>query len=206
MIRIYVLDDHSLFREGLLRLLGADPEIEIVGSSGDVAEAEQQLATLPVDVLILDFELHDQPATPLVERLKSAGFAGRILMVTAGMSDRDAVELLRLGVGGVFHKQHASEELRRSIQEVYEGRALIEQRYLQKLVQSAETTQPRFTERDLKILRFVVEGLANKEIAAELGISESAAKASLQQLFAKTGVRTRSQLVRVALEQHRDLL
>ncbi len=206
MIRIYILDDHALFREGLLRLLGADPEIEVVGASGDVAEAERQLATLAVDVLILDFELHDQPATPLVERLKSSGFAGRILMVTAGMSDRDAVELLRLGVGGVFHKQHASEELRRSIQEVYEGRALIEQRYLQKLVQSAETTQPRFTDRDLKILRFVVEGLANKEIAAELGISESAAKASLQQLFAKTGVRTRSQLVRVALEQHRDLL
>ncbi len=64
----------------------------------------------------------------------------------------------------------------------------------------------RFTERDQLILRFVVEGLANKEIAGELGISESAVKASLQQLFAKTNVRTRSQLVRVALEEHRELL
>lgn len=206
MIRIYLLDDHALFREGLLRLLSSDPEIEVVGAAGDVESAERDLPTLQVDILILDFDLHQKPVTPFVERLRGAGFPGRILIVTAGVSDRDAVELIRLGVGGVFHKQHPPEELRRSIQEVYEGRVLIEQRYLQKLVQSAEGLPARFTERDRKILRFVVEGLANKEIAAELGISESAAKASLQQVFAKTGVRTRSQLVRVALEQFRELL
>ncbi|MGC3972349.1 MAG: response regulator transcription factor [Pirellulales bacterium] len=206
MIRVYVVDDHALFREGLLRLLAGDAEIEVVGAAGDVEQAERELAGLSVDVLILDFELHQKPATPLVERLRAAGFPGRILMVTAGMSDRDAVELIRLGVGGVFHKQHAPEDLRRSIREVHEGRVLIEQRYLQKLVQSADSAPARFTDRDRTILRFVVEGLANKEIAGQLGISESAAKASLQQLFAKTGVRTRSQLVRVALEQYRDLL
>jgi len=206
VIRIYILDDHALFREGLLRLLSSDPEIEIVGAAGDVEQAERDLPTLTVDILILDFELHQKPITPFVERLRKAEFPGRILMVTAGLSDRDAVELIRLGVSGVFHKQHPPEELRRSIQEVYEGRVLIDQRYLQKLVQSADSLPARFTERDRKILRFVVEGLSNKEIASELGISESAAKASLQQLFAKTGVRTRSQLVRIALEQYRELL
>jgi two-component system nitrate/nitrite response regulator NarL len=204
MIRLYLVDDHALFREGLERLLVSDTEIQIVGSAGTVDEAERDLLSQPIDILILDFELQRQPATPLVEKLKSAGFAGRILIVTAGLSDRDAVELIRLGVSGIFHKQRATSELRRSIQEVYEGRVLIDQRYLQKLVQTADAPAARFTERDWTILRFVVEGLANKEIAKELGISESAVKASLQQLFAKTGVRTRSQLVRVALEEHRD--
>lgn len=204
MIRLFLVDDHALFREGLERLLVSDAEIQIVGAAGTIEEAERDVLAQPIDILILDFELQGQPATPLVEKLKSAGFAGRILIVTAGLSDRDAVELIRLGVSGIFHKQRATSELRRSIQEVYEGRVLIDQRYLQKLVQSAEAPPARFTERDWTILRFVVEGLANKEIAKELGISESAVKASLQQLFAKTGVRTRSQLVRVALEEYRD--
>lgn len=204
MIRLYLVDDHALFREGLLRLLSTYPEIEIVGAVGSIKEAEADVLKLPIDILILDFDLSDSPATPFVERIKSAGFAGRILMVTAGLADRDALELIRLGVSGIFHKQRATEELRRSIQEVFEGRVLIDQHYLQKLVQATDATPTRFTERDRNILRFVVEGLANKEIGRELNISESAVKASLQQLFAKLGVRTRSQLVRVALEQHRD--
>jgi two-component system nitrate/nitrite response regulator NarL len=204
MIRLYLIDDHALFREGLERLLISDQEHQIVGSVGTLEEAERDVLTLAIDVLILDFELNEQAATPFVQKLRNSGFAGRILVVTAGLSDRDAVELIRLGVSGIFHKQRATSELRRIIQEVHEGRVLIDQRYLQKLVQSADSPNTRFTDRDWKILRFVVEGLANKEIAKELGISESAVKASLQQLFAKTGVRTRSQLVRVALEQYRD--
>ena len=204
MIRLYLIDDHALFREGLQRLLASDSEIEIVGAVGSVAEAEPEVFSKAIDILVLDFELEGSSAIPFVQRLRDSGFKGRILMVTAGLSDRDAVELIRLGVSGIFHKQRATEELRRSIQEVYEGRVLIDQRYLQKLVQSAEAAPARFTERDWKILRFVVEGLSNKEIARELSISESAVKASLQQLFAKTGVRTRSQLVRVALEDYRD--
>ena len=206
MIRLYVVDDHALFREGLLRLLASDPGVEVVGSAGSVEKAWPEVLTLPIDILILDFELQGAPVTPFVERLRSAGFQGRILMVTAGLPDKDAVELIRLGVSGIFHKQHPPEELRRSIQQVSEGNVLIEQHYLQKLVRMADAPAVRFTERDSQILRFVVEGLANKEIAAELGISESAVKASLQQLFAKTHVRTRSQLVRVALEEYRELL
>jgi len=206
LIRLYIVDDHALFREGLLRLLGSDPEIEILGAAGSVEMALRDVLTLPIDILILDFDLHGEPVTPFVHRLRAAGFKGRILLVTAGLPDRDAVDLIRLGVSGIFHKQHPPEELRRSIQEVAEGKVLIEQHYLQKLVQMADAPSVRFTDRDQQILRFVVEGLANKEIASELGISESAVKASLQQLFAKTGVRTRSQLVRVALEEYRDLL
>lgn len=206
MTRLYVLDDHALFREGLIRLLAAEPELDVVGASGVPDLALPEILRLPVDILILDYELHGEPITPFVERLRAAGFKGRILLVTAGLPDRDAVELIRLGVSGIFHKQHPPEELKRSIQQVAEGNVLIEQHYLRKLVQVAESPSVRVTERERQILRFVVEGLANKEIAGELGISESAVKASLQQLFAKTGVRTRSQLVRIALEEMRDLL
>jgi two-component system nitrate/nitrite response regulator NarL len=206
MIRLYVVDDHALFREGLLRLLSSDPEIVVLGSGGSTDAALPDVMSMPIDILILDFELQGEPVTPFVQKLRTSGFQGRILLVTAGLPDRDAVELIRLGVSGIFHKQHPPEELRRSIQQVFEGKVLIEQHYLQKLVQMSDTSAMRFTERDQQVLRFVVEGLANKEIAGELGISESAVKASLQQLFAKTNVRTRSQLVRAALEEYREFL
>jgi two-component system, NarL family, nitrate/nitrite response regulator NarL len=208
-IRLFVVDDHALFREGLLRLLGNDPAFEVVGSAGSAAAALESISASSVDLLILDYELNGESSIEFVRRLREAAFHGKILLVTAGLPDRDALELIRLGVSGIFHKQHPPEELRRSIHEVFEGKVLIEQHYLQKLVQAAahpDSKAARLTMRDRQILRGLIEGLANKEIASQLGVSESAVKASLQQLFAKTGVRTRSQLVRVALEQYRDHL
>jgi len=203
-IHLFVVDDHSLFREGLIRLLANDPVLQVTGSADSVDSAFSQLATSPVDVLILDYDLGGETAMTLVRRLRASSFGAKILMVTAGLPNNDALELIRLGVSGIFHKQHSPEALHRSILDVAAGKVLIEQAYLQTLLETAAVAKEapiRLTERDKVVLRLVLEGQANKEIAASLGISESAVKASLQQLFAKTGVRTRGQLVRVALEQ-----
>ncbi len=210
LIRLFLVDDHALFREGLIRLLQGDPEFELVGSADTPEEALQTLLHQKIDVLLLDYDVGGHSAEQLLHDLRTAGFTGRVLLVTAGLPDRDALTMIRLGVAGIFHKQHAPDDLRRSIREVYEGKVLIEQHYFQKLVSAAgaepETSAPRLTQREQRILRFLCEGLANKEIAAQLAISESAVKAALQQLFAKSGVRTRSQLVRVALEDYRDVI
>jgi two-component system, NarL family, nitrate/nitrite response regulator NarL len=206
-IRLFLLDDHGLFREGLVRLLTGDPEFELVGAVPDPDTARATLAREQIDVLLLDYDLGDHSAVDFVADIRSRGFSGKILLVTAGLPDREALEIIRAGVAGIFHKHHASEDLRRSIREVFDGKVLIDEHYLRKLVQVAaggETRGPRLTEREKQILQALIEGLANKEIAAQLRISESAVKASLQMLFNKTGVRTRSQLVRVALEQFRD--
>ena len=99
------------------------------------------------------------------------------------------------------------EDLHRTIREVAAGKMLIDQSYVQKLAESMtqlRDTPSRLTERDRRVLRLLLEGYSNKEIATELKLSESSAKAALQQLFARTGVRTRSQLVRIALEKLRD--
>lgn len=205
-IRLYLVDDHSLFREGLARLLAADPSFDLVGVAGTAAEALGALAHAEVDVLLLDYLLGDQPSGPLLAALRAQGFAGRVLLVTAGLPDREALKMIGGGVAGIFHKQHAAEDLKRIILEVFDGKVLIEEHYLRKLVQaasSAESRARRFTERERQILGFLVEGLANKEIASALNLSESAVKAALQVLFNRTGVRTRSQLVRVALEHLR---
>lgn len=203
-IRLFLIDDHALFRDGLARLLSGDPAFEVVGIAGSADEA---LATLPsagVDVVLLDYMLGDEPAAGVLAALRARGFGGRILLVTAGLPDREAREMIAAGVAGIFHKQHAADDLKRSIREVFEGKVLIDEHYLRQLVRAAGADHPpllKLTERERQILSFLMEGLANKEMAVRLSISESAVKAALQVLFNKTGVRTRSQLVRVALEQ-----
>ena len=208
-IRLCVVDDHALFREGLIRLLASDPRFEIAFHTGSPAEALELLSHHSVDILILDYDLGDQTAVSFVAQLKAYSFAGRILLVTAGLPDSDALELIRLGISGIFHKQDSPEDLQTSIHQVAQGRVLIDQKYLQSLVtasQPPEEASPRFTERERSILRFLLQGLANKEIAVQLRISESAVKSSLQLLFNKLGVRTRSQLVLIAIEKYRNQL
>lgn len=206
-IRIFVVDDHALFREGLLRLLASDDTFTVVGSADSAASALEKLEETCTDVLILDYDLGQENALFVVRGLRERDFRGRCLVVTAGLPDQDALELIRLGVYGIFHKKHSPEELHHHIREVAAGRILIDQGYLQSLVKSVTRLQDApapLTERDRKVLRLLLEGYSNKEIAAEMNLSESAVKAALQQLFAKTGVRTRSQLVRIALEKLRD--
>lgn len=203
IIRVFVVDDHSLFREGLLRLIEGDKTLIAVGSADSAEAAFRCLPQTEIDVLILDYDLGSHTALDVVHGLAERGFSGRSLIVTAGLPDRDALELIRLGVSGIFHKKNSPEELHRNIREVAEGKVLIDQQYLKELLESvAVPEQPpiRLTERDRAVFRHLLEGASNKEIAVREGLSESAVKASLQQLFAKVGVRTRSQLVRFALE------
>ncbi|QNI37722.1 LuxR C-terminal-related transcriptional regulator [Edaphobacter albus] len=206
-IRIYLLDDHTLFREGLRRLLGSDCRFIIAGQSGDPAQALADLQTTPVDVLVLDYDLGKDNALDMLGPLQSMNFAGKILVVTAGFPDKNALALIKGGISGIFHKQESPENLQRAILEVAQGRVLIDQQYLQAVVAAAQPQETiRFTERERITLRYLLQGLANKQIAANLDISESAVKATLQQLFSKTGVRTRSQLVLLAIEKYRDQL
>jgi two-component system, NarL family, nitrate/nitrite response regulator NarL len=208
-IRLYLLDDHALFREGLARLLSADPEFQLIGEQSEPARALDEIQRENPDLLLLDYDLGAHSAEEFVLRLKASGFTGKILLVTAGLPDREALQMIRAGVAGIFHKQNATGDLRRSIREIFEGKVLIEEHYLRKLVSVAsedDAASFRLSDREKHILGYLIEGLANKEIAAKLKVSESAVKAALQLLFNKTGVRTRSQLVRVALERFRDEL
>jgi len=138
------------------------------------------------------------------------GFAGQILVVTAGASDQEAIQLIEAGVAGILHKHHSTEMLCKTIRQVAKGEVCLEKNYLASLFRSVDRshplTGPKLTERDKTVLRFILQGLANREIAARLEVSEGAVKASLRQVFSKLGVRTRSQVVKVALEQYRDQL
>lgn len=207
------MDDHSLFRESLSRLLEAEPDFRIAGTCATVGEALDTLAGDPVDVVLLDYDLGDEQGTVFLEEAKRRGFAGRILMVTAGMSDAGTLRVFEYGTAGVFLKHSPPAQLIEAIHKVANGEMWLDSRAISSLVAGAavksEEQQPgeSLNIRERAVLKSVFEGLTNKEIAARMQISESSVKAALQQLFDKTGVRTRSQLVRIALEKHaRDWL
>jgi len=200
-----LLDDHVLFRESLSRLLESEPDFEMVGHCGSAAEALAILERSPVDVVLLDYDLGDDHATRFIESARSAGFTGKILMVTAGMNAAESSSALKTGVSGIFLKHNSPSNLAQAIRLVAAGEMWVDQRVIQMLAEGVPSHEEQhmrklLTGREQQVLQGLFEGLTNKEIAAQLNVSESAIKATLQQLFQKTRVRTRSQLVRIALE------
>ncbi len=208
-VRLLLIDDHALFRESVSRLLQAEPGFEVVAGCSSGAEAMRILDSREIDVVLLDIDLGQERGTDFLESLRAPRFKGKVLLVTAGVNEDEVPSLIRKGISGVFMKHGSPASLIQGIREAMEGKALFGQDLLRRAMESAEEIGPaqrrnRLTERERRVLSFIFEGLANKQIGDRLQISESAVKACLQQLFAKTGVRTRSQLVRIALEQYRD--
>ena len=206
-IRALLVDDHALFRESVSRALAAEPDI-VVEHCASIREALTLLAERHFDLVLLDHDLGSERASQFLPAARQNGFEGRVLVVTAWVSDTEARRLLRQGVAGIFLKESPFDQLCASIRTVAAGGKLPERPFA-----DADTAHPAtaesataLTERQRKVLRFVLEGLSNKQIAWRLQISESYVKSIMQTLFQKTGVRTRGQLVRVAFEQFEDQL
>jgi DNA-binding NarL/FixJ family response regulator len=209
--RILLLDDHELFRECLARRLESEPDLQIVAGCGSVEEALGVIAHDPVDMVLLDIDLGPEHGSSFLEQALARGFRGRVLIVTGLADDPSAARLIAQGAHGLFLKQNPLALLIESIRAVMDGRTWVDPSYW-RTMQREETSakkiyrKPKLTERERTVLQGVMEGLANKEIATRLETSEASVKAALQQLFEKSGARTRSQLVRIALENWQDSL
>jgi two-component system nitrate/nitrite response regulator NarL len=209
-VRLLIVDDHALFREGISALLAREPDFEVAGKYASAAEALENLEASRASVILLDFDLGREVAAEFAREVKRRNFEGAILVVTAGVSEREALHLVQAGVAGIFHKHNPPAELCAAIRQVAAGGVCLEKNYLKPLFQTIDQTRPapatELSSRDKLILRYIFQGLANKEIGGHLQLSEGAVKACLRQLFQKLGVHTRAQLVKVALEQYRDQL
>jgi DNA-binding NarL/FixJ family response regulator len=205
-IKLLLVDDHSLFRESLSRLLQAEPDFTMVADFHSGKEALDALPSLKVDVLLLDYDLGTQNGLSFLEALKKTSFSGKILFITAGMSDDETRAALALGASGIFLKHSSPTDLLTAIRRVAQGETWLDPKTARSLAlppKPAPDTaagDATYTARERSVLDEIFNGLTNKEIAAKLNISEAYVKAVLQQLFSKTGVRTRSQLVRIVLE------
>ena len=202
-IRTLLVDDHALFRESVARALAVEPDIEIE-HCGSIRDALALFDRHEFDLVLLDQDLGSERALEFLPAARQHGFNGKVLLVTAWVSDTEARRLLKQGVCGIFRKESPLEELTAGIRTVIGGGTVPASPAAAAPVASESAAKPLFNERQRKVLRFVLEGLSNKEIAWRLQISESYVKAILQNLFQRTGVRTRGQLVRVIFEQYED--
>ncbi len=209
-IHLLLVDDHQMFREGLARMLEKEPDLKIVAQCASATEALTVLNKCGASLVLLDVDLGGERALDFVNHARRRGFEGKVLVVTAGISDQEAVQLVQAGVAGILHKHHSTSVLCETIRKIANGEVCLENAYLGPLFRSVDRTKtlnrPKLTERDKTVLRLIFQGLTNREIAGQLDISEGAVKASLRQVFGKLKVRTRAQLVKVALEQYRDQL
>jgi len=206
-IHTLLVDDHAIFRQGVAGAL-AEPGLT-VEHCGTIAEALEIISLHPIDLVLLDHDLGSERASHFLPAARQAGFQGRVLVVTAWITENEARRLLRQGVSGIFLKHAPLEELREAIRVTMSGGTFLDSSFLHTAERPAEERPDSgtlFNDRQRRVLRAVLEGLSNKEIAWRLQISESYVKAILQSLFQKTGVRTRGQLVRVVFEQYENEL
>ena len=212
MIKILIVDDHTLFRESLRRFLNAEDGFAVVGDVSSAEAALHAIATgLSFDIALVDYDLPTFDKLPangvsLCEAIAAQRPGARLLIVTAGMPNSGAQRVVQSLHIGLFLKTEPIVDLLLAIQKTARGEQWVSSAAALSMLNARD--QRRFpsglddlSPRERSVLRFVLEGLSNKEISQRLEVSESGIKATLQRLFDYTGVRNRSQLVRIAIEQ-----
>ncbi len=212
-IRILLVDDHTLFREGLRRLLDGEAGVTVCADFESAEAAMQALtAGLDFDIALLDYELtlstgQSTNGLDLLRQIRALRPAAKILFVTAGMNMADLMTALKDLNAGIFLKTEPIAELMLAIQRTAKGERWVSSGAALALVENQQGKEVQekqrhdgLSPRENLVLRGVLEGLSNKEIGARHDLTESSVKAVLQKLFEKTGVRSRSQLVRYAIE------
>jgi two-component system, NarL family, nitrate/nitrite response regulator NarL len=198
-VRVLLLDDHTIFRQGVAMLLNAEPDMELNLCTGAVGEALMMVAGGLADLVLLDLDLGQERGIDFLIQARHNGFAGPVLVLAAAVLPQEGDVLQRYGVAGILRKETSVDALADRIRETVGAPAFAGLR-----AAPLSPIAKKLTDREQGVLRLVIDGLESKEISAVLECTEAAVKGILQQLFRKTGTRMRSQLVRFALEHYRD--
>jgi two-component system nitrate/nitrite response regulator NarL len=206
--RILIVDDHAMIREVLCDFFKGDLDCESSLAVPDISSAIEYLRLSLVDIVLLDYDLGKELAFTFFDRLREHLLQVPVLIVSAGINHLAVRRLLAMGAAGVVWKTSALKDLADCVREVLRGATWKDSDALHRALQGTPSPLPSwavpFSERQAQVLRGIAAGFANKEIAARLGVSETSVKCTVQQIFVKTGVRSRSELIRVMLERFPD--
>ncbi len=212
-VRILIADDHAIFRDGLRRLLEAEPGFRVVGEAADGAEAVQLACQLQPDILLLDLAMPRHSGLEALRGLERSSTPVRIILLAASVEKDQVVEALQLGARGVVLKESTTQLLHQSIRRVMAGQYWLGHQSVSDLVGALRDVLPAtggkprhktfgLTPRELEIVATIVAGYANKDIAQKFSLSEQTIKHHLTNIFNKLGVSNRLELALFAVNHH----
>lgn len=210
-VRILIADDHTIFRDGLRRLLESEPEFEVIGEAADGGEAVASARRLHPDILLLDLAMPRVPGMDALRELTSeSGNTTKIIILTAAIEKAQIVEALQIGARGIILKESATQLLLKGIRSVMDGQYWVGREAVNDIVDYLKSTAAGaqadaqaknfgLTKREMEILGTIVAGFTNKEIAKKFNLSEDTVKHHLTNIFDKVGVSSRLELALFAI-------
>ncbi len=198
-IRILVVDDHHVVRQGLIALLTGTPEIEVVGEASDGLEAIERYRELQPDITLMDLQLPRLGGADAIARIRTEFPQARFIVLTTFDGDEDIYRALQAGAKAYLLKGMTIDELVSTIHAVHSGKARIPAPIAEKL--AGRVASQELTTRELHVLERIVAGRANKEIASDLNISETTVKSHVNSLLGKLGVADRTHAATVAIQR-----
>jgi two-component system, NarL family, response regulator LiaR len=207
-IRVLVVDDHAVVREGLRAFLALQEGLEIVGEAGDGVEALQEAQRLHPDVILMDLVMPKLDGLGAMRELRERLPECRVIVLTSFLDDDRLLPAIEAGAAGYLLKNAEPSELARAVRSAHAGEAIIDPTVAARLMRAiAVGTRPHsdhqdvLTPREREVLELIAGGRSNKRIAFELGISEKTVKTHVGHLLAKLGVADRTQAALLALRQ-----
>jgi DNA-binding NarL/FixJ family response regulator len=212
-IRLLIVDDHPVVRDGLTGMFAPDPGFEVLGEAADGAAAVRLAQALRPDVILMDLRMPGMDGVAAITELARCGVPARVLVLTTYDTDRDVLPALAAGATGYLLKDAPRDELLRAVRAAAEGQSVLSPAVATRLVDrvrspgapppgppSGRPSGP-LSQRELEVLELVADGSTNRDAAARLFISEATVKTHLLHAYAKLGVRDRAAAVAAAFER-----
>jgi NarL family two-component system response regulator LiaR len=206
-IRILIVDDHAVVREGLRALIDVNPEMESVGEAADGVEAVQKARSLQPDVILLDLVMPRKGGIEAISEIKEENPNARILVLTSFAEDDKVFPAIKAGALGYLLKDSSARELLQAIRDVYRGEPTMHPTIARKLMRELQRppelppTEDPLTEREVEVLRLVAQGLSNQEIADVLVLSERTVRTHVTNILTKLHLANRTQATLYALRE-----
>ncbi len=208
-IRVIIADDHAIVRAGLRTLITCEKDLELIGEATGGLEAIEKAHQLSPDVMVLDISMPDKDGIEVIRTFKEEGKTCAILVLTVHEDEALLREAVRLGAAGYILKHAAESELISAIRSVFRGELYIHPKMIRSLLQPEVSTPgkeqsmvEKLTSREEEVLKLIVQGYTNKQVADELGISIRTVEGHRGNLTEKLGIRSRVDLLRYARDHH----